>query len=106
MGVVILFPVLPPLTDISSTEYQAYLNSFEHAVCKQYSLDEDGFVGILQIHHLFGIYQCAMLSPILNALLDQKTIKIVPYCATEGFHDGLMGCVNLEVLNYNEDASY
>ena len=98
-GISVMLPTLPSMTDVESYEYSKYLEGFTHVVCHNTSVDEDGFVGIFQVHHTFSIYQCVALTPLLLAALDKKRITIIPYCATEGFKEGAMGKIDVDVLS-------
>ncbi len=97
---VVMLPVLAPLMDLSSDEYTNFLDSFSHAVCLCSSIDDDGFVGLFQVHHNFAIYQCVALTPLLQAALKANVILLVPYCATEGYQKGNMRGARIPTLSY------
>lgn len=99
-ALVVMLPVLPPLLDSTSYSYEKFLEAFSHAVCSCNAVDEDGFVGLFQVHHAFAVYQCVALMPLLKAALDAKKILVVPYCATEGYQQGNMRGANIATLSY------
>ena len=96
---VVLLPVLAPLMDLTSYSYETFLDAFSHAVCLCNSLDDDGFVGMFQVHHAFAVYQCVALTPLLEAALKAKEILVVPYCAKEGYQEGNMRGAKIPALN-------
>lgn len=97
---VVMLPVLAPLMDLSSYSYETFLDSFSHAVCLCSSIDDDGFVGLFQVHHAFAVYQCVALTPLLQAALKAKEILVIPYCATEGYQPGEMRGARIRTLAY------
>lgn len=97
---VVLLPVLAPLMDLSSYSYETFLDAFSHAVCLCSSLDDDGYVGLFQVHHAFAVYQCVALTPLLEAALKAKEILVVPYCAKEGYQEGNMRGAKIPALAY------
>lgn len=97
---VVMLPVLAPLMDLTSYSYETFLDAFSHAVCLCSSIDDDGFVGLFQVHHAFAVYQCVALTPLLQAALKAKEILVVPYCATEGYQAGDMRGAKIATLPY------
>lgn len=95
---VVMLPVLAPLMDLTSYSYETFLDAFSHAVCLCNPVDDDGFVGIFQVHHAFAVYQCVALTPLLQAALKAKEILVVPYCATEGYQAGDMRGAKIPTL--------
>ena len=98
--IVVMLPVLAPLMDLTSYSYETFLDAFSHAVCLCSSIDDDGFVGLFQVHHAFAVYQCVALTPLLRAALSAKEILVVPYCATEGYQAGDMRGAKIKTLAY------
>lgn len=98
--IVVMLPVLAPLMDLTSYSYETFLDAFSHAVCLCSSIDDDGFVGLFQVHHAFAVYQCVALTPLLHAALKAKNILVVPYCATEGYQAGDMRGAKIPTLSY------
>ena len=97
---VVMLPVLAPRMDLTSYSYETFLDAFSHAVCLCSSVDDDGFVGLFQVHHAFAVYQCVALTPLLKAALKAKDILVVPYCATEGYQAGDMRGAKISTLSY------
>ena len=97
---VVMLPVLAPLMDLTSYSYEKFLDSFSYAVCSCNAVDDDGFVGLFQVHNPFAVYQCVALMPLLQAALKAKEILVVPYCATEGYQKGNMRGAKISTLPY------
>lgn len=98
---VVMLPVLAPLMDLTSYAYETFLDAFSHATCLCNAVDDDGFVGLFQVHHAFAVYQCVALMPLLEAALKAKDIFIVPYCPTEGYTQGDMRGAKISTLAYS-----
>lgn len=103
---VVLLPVLAPMMDLTSYSYETFLDSFSHAVCLCSAIDDDGFVGLFQVHHAFAVYQCVALTPLLQAALKAKEILVVPYCASEGYQAGDMRGASIPALAYQPKETY
>lgn len=104
--IVVLLPVLAPLMDLTSYAYETFLDSFTHAVCACEAVDDDGFVGMFQVHHAFATYQCVALTPLLRASLNAKEVLVVPYCATEGYQEGNMKGAKIPVHEYQHAEEF
>ena len=100
--ILVLLPVLAPMRNMQPSSYTNFLESFTHAVANHHHVDEDGFVGLFQIHHELAVYQFVALTPLLNASLKAKSIMVVPYCAAEGYPGEDAKGVYVEVLSQKD----
>lgn len=107
-GVTIMLPCLPPMMDTQHAGFREYVDGFENVVVEEGPSDVKKLIAIVHVRHLFAEYRFSVLKPISNALLRKKRVQVIPYCADEGFLDGLMLAAELDVLKFEavESATY